>query len=270
MIDSSLPDTNSELVVPLRVGVRIIGTLDVQCTGNSVRRGDVLVIESLADQVAIAIENARLYELARERATLGERNRLAHELHDSVTQSLWGVHLHAKAAETYLDQDTEKAKQQIQRIRVATQDTIQQMRSLIFDLRPVDAPEDIGIVLALQRQIEILQRSEGAAIKLEARNARRLSGATERGIYRITLEAIRNAIKHASAQEIQVSVAMHPDSVEVVVTDDGQGFDPTRAPADSRAFGLIGMEERARQLGAEFGIDSDPGAGTRVQVVVPV
>ena len=270
MVDPSLPETSSELVVPLRVGSRIIGTLDVQSTDTSVRRGDVLVIESLADQVAIAIENARLYELARERATLRERNRLAHELHDSVTQSLWGLHLHAKAAQTYLEKDSEKAKSQIHRIRVVTQDTIQQMRSLIFDLRPADAPEDIGIVLALERQIEILQRSEGAAINLEVENARRLSADTERGIYRITLEAIRNAIKHASAQEISVKVAMHPDKVSVVVTDDGQGFDPRLAPADSRAFGLIGMEERAKLLDAKLRIDSGTLAGTRVRLDVPI
>lgn len=269
--DDLLPDTRSELVIPLRVGEQVVGTLDVQSAKvNAFSKEDALVIQSLGDQVAIALENARLYDRSRELAVLKERNRLARELHDSVTQSIFSMDLHARAISTYLHkQDLERAEVQVQQLRQVTHDTLQEMRSLIFDLRPASL-EDTGLVPALHQQVERLRRPDGPELVLQATDERRLSGEVEQGLFRIAQEALRNAVKHGGAQRIEVVLTMEPKRITLCVTDDGRGFDPASPPADRRAFGLIGMNERAELLGGSFQIVSQPGAGTRVEVHVPI
>jgi len=268
LAEELLPDTMSELVIPLRVGRQVIGTLDVQSAKpNAFSEVDLLVIQSLGDQVAIAIENARLYDRSRELAVLEERNRLARELHDSVTQSLFSLDLHARAVATYLKRDPQQAEAQIQELRQITHDTLQEMRSLIFDLRPFSL-EDIGLVPALRQQIEHLRRPNGPEFVLDVRGERRLSAEVEQGLFRIAQEALRNAVKHTGARHIAVALTMDPGHVTLCVTDDGRGFDPESPPADRRAFGLIGMRERAELLDGDFEIISQPGAGTRVEVRV--
>lgn len=269
LVDELLPDTRAEMVIPLRIGDRLLGTLDVQSDKvNAFSQEDMLVIQSLGDQVAIAIENARLYDRSHELAVFEERHRLARELHDSVTQSLFSLDLHARAIATYLKRDPRQAEAQVQQLRQITHDTLQEMRSLIFDLRP-SALEDIGLVAALRRQIDRLHRPDGPELVLHATDERRPPAEVEQGLFRIAQEALRNAIKHAGARRIAVTLTMEPEWVTLCVTDDGRGFDPTSLPTNRRAFGLIGMRERTELLNGSFEIVSRPGGGTWVQVRVP-
>jgi PAS domain S-box-containing protein len=268
LAEELLPDTMSELVIPLRIGGQVIGTLDVQSTElNAFGEGDLLVIQSLGDQVAIAIENACLYDRSRELAVLEERNRLARELHDSITQSLFSLDLHARAITTYLKRNPQQAEAQVQELRQITHDTLQEMHSLIFDLHPFSL-EEIGLVPALRQQIERLRRPDGPEIVLHATGERRLSAEVEQGLFRIAQEALRNAVKHSGARLISVALTTEPERATLCVTDDGRGFDPQSRRFDRRAFGLVGMRERAELLDGDFEIVSQPGAGTQVKVQV--
>ena len=267
----SLPNTRSELVIPLRVGQQVIGTLDVQMDRiNAFREDDLLVHQSLGDQIAIAIENARLYDRSRELAILEERTRLARELHDSVTQSLFSVHCQAGAVATYLERDLARSRQELDELRRTAHEALQGMRALIFDLRPVSLKE-AGLAAALRDQVEQLRRTGGPELLFEESGSCSLPLRVEEHLYHIAQEALRNAIKHSRAQRITVSLAVEPECVELCVADDGRGFDPQSLAADDRrSFGLIGLRERARLLNGSLDISSKPGEGTQVRVRVPI
>lgn len=262
-------EIQSELIVPLVVGKQVIGTMAVTSEKpGALSPDDVTVIQSLGDQVAVAIENARLYEQSREMAVMEERHRLARELHDSVTQALFSIDLHASAIAANLRRDQDRAEEQISRLRMVTHDTLQEMRSLIYDLRPSNL-EEYGLVEAIRQETEYLRRPDGPEFKLAITSERRLPADVERGLYRITLEAIRNAIKHAGARLITIELALDVESVYISVSDDGRGFNANVQPGGRRAFGLIGMKERAKLLKGELEIESCPGSGTRVWIRIP-
>ncbi len=269
LADELLPETRSELAIPLRVGQQVVGTLDVQSSRLSAfTPEDVLVIQSLGDQIAIAIENARLYDRSRELATLKERHRLARELHDSVSQSLFSLELHAKAIATYLKRDPQQAETRIRQLRQITHDTLQEMRSVIFDLRPPSL-EDGGLVAALRQQLDLLRRPDGPELALEVTGEGGLPIEMEHDLLRIAQEAVRNAIEHAEAQRVVVALTMEDGQVTLSVGDDGRGFDQASVPVDQRGLGLPGMRERSQALGGSLEILSQPGAGTQVRVCVP-
>ena len=268
--DDRLPDVQSELVVPLRVGTHIIGTLDVQSsTVNDFTSDDVLLIESLGDQIAIAIENARLYDQSRELATLEERNRLARELHDSITQSLFSLDLHAKAVAKYLGHDNERAEAQLWQLRQLTRDVLQEMRTLIFDLRP-PALDDGGLAVALRQQVELLRRPDGPQLILQVEGDGRLSPEAELGLLRVAQEALSNATRHAHAAHITLTLAEGPSLVTLCVADDGCGFVMNPLSEERRGFGLQGMRERVEALDGCLQVVSQAGKGTRVTASVPI
>ncbi len=269
-ITELLADTRSELVIPLRVGERVIGTLDVQSDKrNAFAQDDMLVVQSLGDQIAIAIENAHLYDRSRELAILEERTRLARELHDSVTQSLFSIDLSAKAVATYLRQDRQKAEEEVYELRRTAHGALREMRSLIYDLRPVSL-EELGLVSALRQEVKRLRRICSPELVLQEIGSCSLPVSVEQDLFRIAQEALRNAVKHAYARKIVVTVTVRPESVELCVKDDGRGFDPEALMTDGgRSFGLIGLRERAKRIKGGLEIVSQPGAGTQVRVRVP-
>jgi len=267
----ALPRTRSELVIPLRVGERVIGTLDVQMDRlDAFREDDLLVHQSLGDQIAIAIENARLYDRSRELAILEERTRLARELHDSVTQSLFSVHCQAGAVATYLDQDLERAREELGDLRRTAHEALQGMRALIFDLRPVSV-KDAGLAAALRDQVEQVRRTGGPELLFEEHGTCPLPLSVQEHLFRIAQEALRNAVRHARAERIVVSLATDAECLELSVSDDGRGFDPQAlAAGERRSFGLIGLRERVRLLDGSLDIESGPGQGTQVKIRIPI
>jgi signal transduction histidine kinase len=267
--DQRLPETRSELVVPLMIANELIGTLDVQSKQlNAFSAQDVLVFQSLGDNVSIALENARLYEKSKEMAALEERNRLARELHDSVTQSLFSMDLHARAVAINIKRNQQVAENQILELRQMMHDTLQNMRSLLYELRPVNVQSD-GLIVALQKQIKHLRQEETEIeITMAVHGERRLPDEVEMDLFRIALEALRNALKHAAPSHIHVHLDMTPPGVVLEIKDDGRGFDPAVLPADRHSFGLIGMKERAALLNSTIEIQSAPDAGTLVRVQI--
>jgi signal transduction histidine kinase len=263
-----LPDTRSELVVPLRVGDRVIGTLDVQSSElNAFSEEDQQVVQSLGDQVAVAIENARLYERSRELGVLEERNRLARELHDSVTQSLYAVSLYGDATDRQLKSgQVDMAAENVRKLRSTAREALGEMRLLVFELRPPILQEE-GLVTALETRLEAVERRVGLQTAFHVEGKSRPPPEVEEGLYRIALEALNNALKHAGARSITVSLKLDPRTASVEVVDDGIGFDPM-AGCKSGGMGLRGMAERAEQMGGRLNVESEPGVGTTVRVEV--
>jgi signal transduction histidine kinase len=228
---------------------------------------DQELIELLAAHASIAITNARLYEQSRELSILAERNRLALELHDVVSQKLFSVMLTAEAAAAQIDHDTGAARAQITRLRDLTKEALDELRSLILGLRPPELERD-GLEGALRKEVEMLSRVHGTSIELELDPDVRLDRERELAVLRIAHEAIQNALRHARAEHVLVRVSPSEGGMIVEVTDDGVGFDPDAADIRSRHLGLTSMEERARELSGRLAIHSAPGAGTTVRLEV--
>lgn len=263
-----LPETLSELIVPLRFGKRVIGTLDIQCARkNAFSTDDVRIIQALGDQVAVAIENARLYARTRSLAIMEERNRIARELHDAITQSLYGLVAFAGGGREMIRRGNLKSiEEQFTRIEQVAQQTLKEMRLLLFELRPPILAQE-GLAGALRERLEIVEKRAGISTHLQFDEAIDLFPEVEQGLYRITQEALNNALKHASATSITVVLRRQKDWIELEVVDDGIGFDVQRVWS-APGLGLTGMRERAEEMGGAIVIESLPGEGTSIIVRV--
>jgi signal transduction histidine kinase len=265
---SAHPDMRSFLGVPIVSKSKIIAAfyLTEKLGASDFTDEDQQLIEMLAAHAAIAIENARLYERSRELSVIEERNRLARDLHDSVTQTLFSLALTAEAADTLVGRDDAGAKEQLRQLKQMAQDAVGEMRSLIFELRPVDLEID-GLTGTLRKHIEVLRHVRRSDIDLRVTGERRLPVATERDIFRIAQEALNNALKHAGARTIAVELDLG-SPVTLAVRDDGIGFDPDDPQVRARRLGLTSMHERAANIGALLDIRSSPGSGTTVRLEV--
>jgi signal transduction histidine kinase len=268
--DRQLPETRSELAIPLRLGNQVIGTLDVHnALVGAFTEEDIVAIQSLGDQIVVAIENAHLYDQSRELAVLEERTRLARDLHDSVTQSLYSLVLLTEGwrrllsagggahIEDYLGRIGEIAKQ-----------ALREMRVLIHELRPPMLEQE-GLVGAVRKRLDAVEKRLGIEARVVMDDLVELPGSLEEGLYWITLEALNNSLKHARAKHEQVHIWLDDGNLVLEIADDGQGFSPDAA-RERGGLGLASMHERAREMDGVLTIQSAPGQGTKVRVSVPV
>jgi signal transduction histidine kinase len=264
---SAHPQMRSFLGVPIVAGSGIVGALYLtdKVGADDFDESDQQLIEMLAVHAALAIEKARLYERSRELSIVEERNRLARELHDSVTQKLFGVTLTAESAATVVDRDPNEARQQIQRLQQLAREAMEELRSLIFELRPPEV-ETEGLATALRKHVDVLQRVHGDAVRLQVDCDADPRGAGDAEVLRIAQEALQNALRHAGARRVAVRLADGDGRIVLEVADDGAGFEPSDPELRSRRLGLTSMEERAQRLGGRLDIRSAPGAGTTVRL----
>jgi signal transduction histidine kinase len=196
-----------------------------------------------------------------------ERSRLARDLHDSVTQALYGVSLYAEAAtRQLLAGDAELVVGHLHDIRETAQESLREMRLLIFELR-LPTIQHEGLAAALQARLEAVEARVGLEIDFRAETNGSLPPDIEDGLYRIAQEALNNALRHAQARRVFVHLRQNGRGVRLEVADDGIGMDPASARAKG-GFGLRGMEERAARLGGTLRVDSRQGQGTRISVEV--
>jgi signal transduction histidine kinase len=225
------------------------------------------LVQTFANQVAVAISNAELYEQAGETAALEERTRLARELHDSATQALYSATMFSEAGRVLAQAgDLESAQHYLSRMGVAVHQALKDMRMLIFQLRP-PVLEKEGLVGALQQRLNAVEKRAGIEARLIADEVPTLPEGVTDGLYHIAQEALNNALKHAEAEAVTVTIWYDDESVTVEVVDDGQGFDP-HAVDNGGGMGLEGMRERAANLGGDLVIDTTLNQGTRVRVSV--
>jgi signal transduction histidine kinase len=266
------PDMRSFLGVPIVAADQVIGAfyLTEKEGDETFDEGDKELIELLAAHAAIAITNAQLYERSRELSILSERNRLALELHDVVSQKLFSLNLSADAAATLLERDPEAARAQLERVRELARQSLAELRSLILGLRPADLAHD-GLEGALRKEVDMLRRVHGIEVGLRSDGAPPTPAVDPRDaeILRIASEALHNAVRHAGAHHVGVRLNGGERALTLEVIDDGVGFDPGDPELRSRHLGLTSMEERARELGGTLELTSAPGRGTTVRLEVP-
>jgi signal transduction histidine kinase len=262
------PDMGSFLGVPVVSKERVIAAfyLTDREGQDEFSAADQEAIEVLAAHAAVAIENARSYDLARELSVIEERNRLARELHDSVTQRLFSLELAAETATTLLDRDLDAARLQLARVQEMAREAMAELRAVIFELRPATV-EDEGLLVALRKHVDVLRRVEQRPISFAADGGVPPVGAgAEAETFRIAQEALNNALRHSGAERIWVRLGGREGRLTLEVGDDGTGFDPAAPALRARRLGLTSMEERAAALGGSLVVDSTPGDGTRVRL----
>jgi signal transduction histidine kinase len=214
--------------------------------------------------VGVAVENARLRQRAEEAAIMEERERLAREFHDSVTQSLYSLTLFAEAGGDLVETgDLESVKHNFTRMGETARQALKEMRLVVHELRPLDLERE-GLVGALHQRLSAVEGRVNVKARIVVEELVDLPAPVEKGLYRIAQEALNNALKHAAATSVTVYLGVEDEQVELEVVDDGIGFDPGLA-SNTGGMGLIIMRERAEKLGGSLTILSSPGAGTKVK-----
>jgi signal transduction histidine kinase len=255
------------LGMPIVDGDEILGALflaNKQAPGGFTAADEEL-LRLLAGHAAIALVNARLYERSRELSIVEERNRIARELHDAVTQKLFSLRLTADAAAALVPRDPARAAEELDTVRRLAAEATAELRAIVVGLRPADLDGD-GLDVALRKQADLLDRVHRPAVTFSAEPIPRLPAAREEAVYRIAQEAVHNALRHGAPTRVGVTLRTENHSLVLEVADDGRGFDPAEP---SRRLGLASMRERARAAGGRLDVVSTPGTGTTVRVEVP-
>jgi signal transduction histidine kinase len=269
------PQMRSFLGVPIVSAGDIIGAfyLTDKRGEHAFSAADESAVVLLASHAAIAIDQARLFEDSRELALVQERGRLARELHDAMSQSLFSLQLSAEAAGRLLESDPAGAAEQVATVRAIAGRVAAELRTAVDGLRPADLERD-GLVAAIGAQLTVAGRAHDVAVELDTGELPELDSDDEHQILRIAQEAVSNALHHAAASRVRVSIgtegAPEPAVRTLVlrVNDDGRGFDPTARGVRARRLGLTSMNERATSLGGSLTITSAPGQGTTVELRV--
>ena len=266
------PDMRAFLGVPIVAGGEVLAELflaDKTGPQQTFTDSDQQLIETLSAHAALAVVNAQRTERARELSVAEERARLARELHDSVTQTLFSLTLAAESAAAMAEAGGAGLAEQLGRVRELARTGLTEMRSMVETLRPVDVGTD-GLAGTLRKRVELLRRVHDVRLSLRARGPARLQDRTvEREVLLVASEALANALQHAEASAIEVTLDTGGEAVRLVVADDGRGFDLPGTLRQSRRLGLTSMRERAEALGGTVHVDTAPGTGTRVTLEVP-
>jgi len=228
---------------------------------------DMTFLRAMANQAALAAEYARLLQASRDKVALEERQRLARDLHDSVSQAVYGIALGARSAQELLSKDPTLVREPLEYVLRLSEAALAEMRALIFELRP-EALDREGLTGALKHHTAALRARHGIEVEESLGGEPLLSWESKEALYRIAQEALHNAARHARAKHIGIALRQDDSQIRLEVWDDGVGFDPREAHPGH--FGMNTMRERANELGGRLEIESQPRAGTRVRAIIPV
>jgi signal transduction histidine kinase len=266
------PDMGAFLAVPILAGAEVVAEIFLTNPAGGPEFPDAALrlVEALAGHAALAVVTAQRQERLRELSIVAERTRIARELHDSVTQTLFSLSLAADSAAALADRtSSEGLIDQLDRVRSLAQLGLDELRELVDTLRPAELGRD-GLASALRTRVDLLRAVHGTPIALRTRVARPVDEALGRELLKIANEALGNALRHAGDARVSVELEVGAEAVRLVVSDDGVGFDLPGTLRASRRLGLTSMRERAEALGGSLRIDTAPGEGTAVTLEVPL
>ncbi|MFC8833770.1 GAF domain-containing sensor histidine kinase [Streptomyces griseoincarnatus] len=272
---SAHPDLVDFLGLPVRDGDEVLGALflaNKNCPKPDGACGftedDEELLGILAQHAAIALTNARLYERSRELTIAEERSRLAHELHDAVSQKLFSLRLTAQAAARLVDRDPARAKGELQQVAELAAEAADELRAAVVELRPAALDED-GLAATLRTQVQVLDRAHSARVTFTGHGVRALPAAQEEAVLRVAQEALHNALRHSGGSHVDVILERRGNGAVLRVGDDGDGFDPHTVRRAGRHLGLVSMRDRASGVGGRLTVESAPGKGTTIEMEVP-
>lgn len=268
LMQTYAPDVHAWMGVPLIVKGNLLGILRLDHPQPEYFSEEhARLALGFAEQAAIAIEKNRLYEQAQTLAAIEERQRLARELHDSISQTLYAIALGARTARALLERDPLAAAEPLDYCLSLAEAGLAEMRALIFELRP-ESLEREGLTAALQKQADSLQARTDLQVHTELSDEPPVALEIKQSLYRIAQEALNNITRHAQARRVWLAMHVVGGVVHLAIRDDGRGFD---AHAEYLGhLGLRSMSERAQQIGAQLDIHSRPGQGTAVEITYPL
>lgn len=257
--------------IPLRAHGKQLGVLNVASADwRELSADDLRLLHTVGDLLSMAIERARLFERSIQLGAVDERNRLAREIHDTLAQWLAGIALQLETADAMLETgtETERIQRVIQQALTLTRDSIEEARRSVLDLRAAPL-EGHTLAEALETLMGEIQMNHAITAECEiVGGGHPLPARIEIGLYRIAQEVINNAISHAQAEKMRLQLIIMPDGVQLMIEDNGCGFDPDQIPEGH--FGLTGMKERVKLLNGQFIIHSAPSVGTKIHAKIPM
>jgi PAS domain S-box-containing protein len=253
------------ITVPLLVEDEVYGAMTLYYDApRAFSEEETNLVVSFADQAALAVENARLRDEVEKAAVTAERSRLARDLHDAVTQTLFSSSLIADVLPRIWEANPEEGRRRLDELRELTRGALAEMRTLLLELRPA-ALVDAELRDLLKQLGESITGRARVPVTVEVTGDCNLTEDVKVALYRIAQESLNNVAKHANATRATVSLHCQPERAELCVRDDGSGFDPAAIPPDSLGLGI--MRERAETIDADLQIESEIGEGTQVEVV---
>lgn len=267
-LESHFGYVRSWMGTPMQHKGKVLGILSVShTTPDYYTARHAALTRAIADQAATAIENARLYEQAQAVAALEERQRLARELHDSVSQALFGILVGTNSARILAERDPSRLPQSLDYIGNLAQSGMAEMRALLFELRP-ESLENEGLAAALSKQAAAIKARYALEMVVKTGPEPPVPLNVKEAFYRIAQEAMQNTVKHAQATTINLTLTAENGKLILTVTDNGHGFDPQGSFPGH--LGLKSMQERAARLGAVYSISSRVGEGTAIRLEYPL
>jgi signal transduction histidine kinase len=266
-LPSAHPPMGAFIGVPVVAGGEVAGIIFAadKAAGGEFTSHDEELLTLFAAHAAIALTNARLHEDSRELSIVEERARLSRELHDAVSQKLFSIRAHARAAAVLAERDPARAAIAMSTVSELVGDAQAELRAVIEGLAP---PALDGLVASLRRYADLAGRAHGVRVMVTERSVPPLDPATEVAVYRVAQEALHNALRHSGGQCVTISVSGAARRIVLEVTDDGSGFDPSSAQRGG--LGLASMRQRAAAAGGTVRVASAPGQGTTVRLEAPV
>ena len=257
--------------VPIKTGDDVFGVFSADyAQPRSFSQDERRLLMSLAQRAAIAIQNAQIYEQARQLAASEERNRLARELHDAVTQTLFSASLIAEALPALWERNPQKGRERLEKLRQMSRGALAEMRALLLELRPA-ALLETSLENLLRQLGEAIMGRESISVIIDTQGECKLPPDVHIALYRIAQEALNNVVKHARANHVRINLKyLCTDDeqfagVELSIVDDGRGFKPQGIAPERLGLGI--MRERAESIGARLEVESQPETGTQVVVI---
>ena len=252
------------IAIPLMAKGRLVGSLNLSTNQSQTYPPEqIALLKTIGQQIGVAVENAHLYEQAEQTAIAAERSRLARELHDAVTQTLFSANLIADVLPRIWKRNPEEGMQNLEELRQLTRGALAEMRTLLLEMRP-ESLERADLKSLLTQLADAFVGRVRVPVSLDIQGDRKLTHEVKLVFYRVAQEALNNIAKHSGARQVDLGLACQPDQMNLIIKDDGLGFDPNSITADH--LGIAIMRERANSIGADLKIESQVGQGTSIEL----